>query len=85
MWSGVALHIAAKHLLRPSDALCEANMLAVPNLSVRMSEITAAVMRPLIKNLPERVVEYNRKYQLVTATDECRKCFFPQLDSVTFE
>lgn len=59
-----AVH-AAKHLVRPSDALCEAAMLAEPNLSVRMSEVTAAVLRPLLKNLPERVVEYNRRYQLV--------------------
>ena len=56
---------AAKHLLRPSDALCEAYMLTVPNISVRMSEITAAVLRPLLKSLPERVIEYNRRYQLV--------------------
>lgn len=55
----------AKHLVRPSDALCEAAMLAVPNLSVRMSEVTAAVLRPLLKTLPERVVQYNRRYRMV--------------------
>lgn len=60
-----SLSYPAKHLARPSDALCEAAMLAVPNLSVRMSEVTAAVLRPLLKTLPERVVQYNRRYRMV--------------------
>merc|ERR1740121_813468 len=43
-----------KHAVRPDDELCEAAMAEMPNLSTRMNEVTAAVMRPLIKNLPER-------------------------------
>lgn len=54
-----------KHLVRPADDLCEEAMLGEPNLSVRMSELTAAVMRPLIKNLPERVIQYNARYTSV--------------------
>ena len=54
-----------KHLTQPPKELCEAAMLEQPNLSVRMSEMTAAVMRPLIKNLPDRVGQYNARYNTV--------------------
>lgn len=54
-----------KHLTQPPTELCEAAMLEQPNLSVRMSEMTAAVMRPLIKNLPDRVGQYNARYNAV--------------------
>ena len=40
---------------------CEDAMMKMPNLSSRMSELTAAVLRPLIANLPERVVKYNER------------------------
>ena len=40
-------------------------MAEMPNLSCRMNEVTAAVMRPLIKNLPQRVEDYNRRYDSV--------------------
>lgn len=54
-----------KHLVRPPDALCEEAMVSMPNLSCRMSELTAAVLRPLIRTLPERVVDYNTRYDTV--------------------
>jgi len=54
-----------KHAVRPDDELCEAAMAEMPNLSTRMNEVTAAVMRPLIKNLPERVGRYNARYAAV--------------------
>ncbi len=38
-------------------------MMTMPNLSVRMSELTAAVMRPLIHNLEDRVHDYNRRWE----------------------
>jgi len=57
-----------KHLSQPPADVCEAAMLETPNLSVRMSELTAAVMRPLIANLPERVVQYNKRYDSVVET-----------------
>ncbi|CAB1104753.1 unnamed protein product [Ectocarpus sp. CCAP 1310/34] len=60
----------SKHLVRPSDALCEAARFSEPNLSVRMSETTAAVLRPLLKSLPSRVLEYNRRYNIVVKTME---------------
>jgi len=54
-----------QHTPHPPAELCEAAMLTSPNLSCRMSELTAAVMRPLIRNLPERVDRYNERYALV--------------------
>ena len=54
-----------KHAVRPPDDLCEVAMAEMPNLSCRMNEVTAAVMRPLIKNLPQRVEAYNRRYDAV--------------------
>jgi dTDP-4-amino-4,6-dideoxygalactose transaminase len=56
-----------KHATQPPAELCEAAMLEMPNLSVRMSELTAAVARPLIRNLPERVEQYNRRYDSVVS------------------
>ncbi|CAM9833444.1 unnamed protein product [Pylaiella littoralis] len=54
-----------KHSLRGSDELMEEAMLSERNLSVRMTEMTAAVIRPLLANLPERVEQFSRRYQEV--------------------
>lgn len=54
-----------KHALHPPANMCEEAMLTQPNLSMRMSELTAAVLRPQIRNLEERIVIYNRKYDLL--------------------
>jgi dTDP-4-amino-4,6-dideoxygalactose transaminase len=56
----------AKHASRPDDdELLESKMMTTPNLSMRMMELTAACVRPLIANLPARVVEYNRRYAML--------------------
>jgi len=55
------------HVAAPDAALCEDAMMKMPNLSSRMSELTAAVLRPLIANLPERVVKYNERYDRVVS------------------
>ncbi|CAM9698252.1 unnamed protein product, partial [Hapterophycus canaliculatus] len=51
-----------KHLVRASDELMEKAMLSQPNLSLRMTEVTAAIIRPLLANLPERVKQISRRY-----------------------
>jgi len=56
-----------KHALHPSTNLCEQAMLTQPNLSMRMSELTAAVMRPMIRSLEERIQTYNRRYDALLA------------------
>jgi len=55
-----------KHGVVPNKDLCENAMTTMPNLSVRMSEITAACIIPLIKNLPERIKAYNKRHALVS-------------------
>jgi len=55
----------SKHGIVPDKDLCENAMMTMPNLSVRMSEVTAACMIPLIKNLPERIKMYNKRHTLV--------------------
>lgn len=55
----------AKHALRPAEELCEGAMLTNPNLSMRMSEVTGACVRPLIRSLPVRVEQYNRRYNAI--------------------
>mmetsp|Transcript_67366 Transcript_67366/g.133501 ORF Transcript_67366/g.133501 Transcript_67366/m.133501 type:complete len:476 (-) Transcript_67366:470-1897(-) len=66
--SGAYERRAMQHLSRPmDDEILEAKMMTTPNLSMRMMEVTAACMRPLIANLPERVAEYNRRYSMVIA------------------
>lgn len=40
-------------------------MLSERNLSVRMTELTAAVIRPLLANLPERSEQFSRRYHEV--------------------
>lgn len=39
--------------------------LNIPNYSIRMSALTAATIRPQIRELPERVAHANRCYDLV--------------------
>lgn len=55
-----------KHLVLPDTNLCQRAMMTMPNLSARMSEVTAACIIPLIKNLPERIETYNKRYAIVT-------------------
>eukprot|EP00188_Purpureofilum_apyrenoidigerum_P002795 Plantae.Rhodophyta-Purpureofilum_apyrenoidigerum.ctg2859.p1 GENE.Plantae.Rhodophyta-Purpureofilum_apyrenoidigerum.ctg2859~~Plantae.Rhodophyta-Purpureofilum_apyrenoidigerum.ctg2859.p1 ORF type:complete len:487 (-),score=84.19 Plantae.Rhodophyta-Purpureofilum_apyrenoidigerum.ctg2859:809-2158(-) len=56
-----------KHVARPdSSVFAELDMRTMPNFSLRMHNLTAAVLRPQIKNLEQRVTEANRRYNFVT-------------------
>jgi len=60
-----------KHARMPPQDLCEKYMLTMPNLSSRMNEVTAAMMRPLIANLySERLGNYMKRWLLITSTIE---------------
>ncbi len=52
-----------KHLSRPADHLFEELKTSVPNFSLRMSNLTAAVIRPQLETLEERVGLYNTLYR----------------------
>lgn len=53
---------SGKHTIRASDELMDKAMLTEKNLSVRMTELVAAVIRPLLANMPERCEQFNRRY-----------------------
>jgi dTDP-4-amino-4,6-dideoxygalactose transaminase len=58
----------SKHARMPPQELCEKYMLTMPNLSSRMNEVTAAMMRPLITNLySERLPRYMERWLLITS------------------
>lgn len=59
-----------KHMIKPDPKLLEVAMVKMPNLSSRMNEITAACVRPLIKDLPQRIQRYNKCYKLCVDTIE---------------
>ena len=53
-----------KHISRPfDDGLFEQMKPSVPNFSLRMNNLTAAVIRPQIKTLETKIYEYNEKYE----------------------
>jgi len=57
-----------KHLARPmNDELFEAMKFDVPNFSLRMNNLTAAILRPQIELLDERIAAYQDKYQRIIA------------------
>ena len=53
-----------KHLARPADnELFEKLKYEVPNFSLRMNNLTAAILRPQIDLIDERIASYKEKYQ----------------------
>lgn len=62
---------SGKHSVRARDELMLEAMRSQPNLSMRMTEITAAVIRPLLANLPERSRQFKRRYDEVRRDPQC--------------
>jgi len=64
-----------KHLARPGDdALFEDIKLDVPNFSLRMNNLTAAILRPQIDLIDERITSYKEKHNClveILSTIEC--------------
>ncbi|MCW9048514.1 MAG: aminotransferase class I/II-fold pyridoxal phosphate-dependent enzyme [Gammaproteobacteria bacterium] len=53
-----------KHLARPmDDSLFENIKFDVPNFSLRMNNLTAAILRPQVELIDERIASYKEKYQ----------------------
>eukprot|EP00529_Nitzschia_sp_RCC80_P024807 CAMPEP_0113485494 /NCGR_PEP_ID=MMETSP0014_2-20120614/24513_1 /TAXON_ID=2857 /ORGANISM="Nitzschia sp." /LENGTH=448 /DNA_ID=CAMNT_0000379143 /DNA_START=123 /DNA_END=1469 /DNA_ORIENTATION=- /assembly_acc=CAM_ASM_000159 len=57
----------AKHMTVPGPEHFEGKPVALPNYSIRMSNLAAAVIRPQIKTLEERIEKYNRRYNTLVA------------------
>ena len=65
--SGCSERRYGKHRSRPADELCEQAMVSMPNLSCRMPEVTAAVLRPQIARLPETLAALRRRYRALVS------------------
>lgn len=58
-----------QHLARPDDAIFEKIKRDIPNFSLRMNNLTAAVLRPQLPELDEKIQAYAELY------DELESCF----------
>lgn len=56
-----------KHLAAPEAEVFEALALDIPNVSGRMDNLRAAILRPQIKSLPERRARWNALYRAMEA------------------
>jgi dTDP-4-amino-4,6-dideoxygalactose transaminase len=52
-----------RHTARPDDGAFETYKYEIPNLSLRMSNLQAALIRPQLKLLPERARQWNERYR----------------------
>jgi len=66
VYAGAYEGLAAKHLTVPGPEVFADLPSRIPNYSVRMSAVSAAVIRPQILTLDERREKYNRRYAFVT-------------------
>jgi dTDP-4-amino-4,6-dideoxygalactose transaminase len=56
-----------RHLCRPDAAIFEDYKYTVPNLSLRMTNLQAALLRPQLDRLAERVARWNERYGALEA------------------
>jgi dTDP-4-amino-4,6-dideoxygalactose transaminase/ubiquinone/menaquinone biosynthesis C-methylase UbiE len=77
--SGSYEKLYKKHLARPfDDNLFEEMKPHVPNFSLRMNNLTAAVLRPQIKFLENKIFQNNQKYtRLVEILSSIRNIYIP--------
>ena len=69
-----------KHLSRPmDDGLFEDIKFNVPNFSLRMNNLTAAILRPQIDLIDERIASYKAKHnRIVAILDESNSIHIPE-------
>jgi dTDP-4-amino-4,6-dideoxygalactose transaminase len=74
--------LAGKHKTVPGPEHFEGKPVALPNYSIRMSNLAAAVIRPQIKTLEPRIETYNRRYNALVEKLEAAvgdHMYIPQL------
>ena len=73
-------YLYKKHIARPkNDAIFEELKPIVPNFSLRMNNLSAAVIRPQLETLAARIVEYDQRYdQLKKILNKCEHIFVPE-------
>ena len=72
----------SKHMTVPGAEHFEGKSVALPNYSIRMSNLAAAVVRPQIKTLEPRIEKYNRRYNALVEKLEAKvgeHMYIPQL------
>lgn len=72
VYAGAYEGLASKHVTVPGPEVFGNLPNELPNYSVRMSNLAAAVIKPQIKTLEDRIVKYNARYAKLTATVEKR-------------
>lgn len=72
VYAGAYEGLAKKHKTVPGPEHFGDLPTQLPNYSIRMSNLAAAVIRPQILTLEERVIKYNERYDTLTQTLEDR-------------
>jgi len=67
VYAGAYEALNAKHVTVPGPEYFEGLSVQIPNYSLRMSNLAAAVIRPQILTLDERIVKYNKRYDDLVA------------------
>jgi len=67
VYAGAYESLSSKHVTVPGPEYFKVLPKQIPNYSVRMSNVAAAIIRPQITTLDERIVKYNERYDKLTA------------------
>lgn len=70
VYAGAYEGLGAKHVTVPGPEVFGTLSTELPNYSLRMSNLAAAVIKPQMKTLAERIEKYNARYAKLTATLE---------------
>ena len=72
VYAGAYEGLASKHMTVPGPEVFGNLPTELPNYSLRMSALAAAVIRPQLETLDERIEKYNRRYNKLTKEMEAR-------------
>ena len=72
VYAGAYEALNGKHITVPPSKYFEGLPESLPNYSLRMSNLAAAVIRPQIKTLDERIEKYNNRYWTLVRNLESR-------------
>ena len=72
VYAGAYEGLSAKHMTVPPKEYFKDYPVTLPNYSLRMSSLAAAVIRPQIATLEERIEKYNQRYYKLAAALEER-------------
>lgn len=72
VYAGAYEQLNGKHMTVPGPEYFENYPTELPNYSLRMSNLAAAVIRPQLKTLDERIEKYNNRYYKLESAVESR-------------